>query len=215
MNIYVDGVLKPPADAGLLDGIPAGLQPATAAEDGHVVTYVHASGDLELKPGGGGGFANPMTSVGDMIVGGVAGAPARLAAGSAGYILRVVSGQPTWRELFVPGTLRPAAASAREGQWYWSTNAAAGLELAVCTHQGGTTYAWVTVPYSVTAAGVAIVQAADVPAQRTALGLGGAAPDLDALSLQLIAQHASGCSRCNSSRRRISARSASLTGRGR
>lgn len=177
MNIYVDGVLTPPADAALLDGIPADLQPAGAGEDGHVVTYVHASGDLELKPAAGGGFANPMTSVGDMIVGGVAGAPARLAAGSAGYIPRIVGGTPVWRELFAPGTsgTRPGAAAAREGQWYWSTNAAAGLELAVCTHQGGTTYAWVTVPYSVTAAGVAIVQAADVPAQRTALGLGGAA----------------------------------------
>ncbi len=124
-----------------------------------------------LTPPSGGGFANPMTTIGDLIAGKAGGAPDRLAAGSAGYILRVVAGQPTWRELFSPGLLaaRPAAAAAREGQWYWATNAAPGLELAVCSHQGGATYAWVTVPYGVTATGAALVQAATAAAARSAL----------------------------------------------
>ena len=37
--------------------------------------------------GGGGGFANPMTTAGDLIVGGTGGAPTRLAAGAAGTFL--------------------------------------------------------------------------------------------------------------------------------
>jgi hypothetical protein len=114
-----------------------------------------------------------MTNAGDMIVGGVAGAPARLAAGSAGYIQRIVAGTPVWRELSSAGLVgvRPNPVATREGQWYWSTNAAAGQELAVCTHQGGSTYAWVTVPYGVTSTGVALVQAADAAAARTAIAI--------------------------------------------
>ena len=44
----------------------------------------------------GGGISNPMTAVGDMIVGGTSGAPARLAAGTNGYVLTIVSGTPAW-----------------------------------------------------------------------------------------------------------------------
>lgn len=43
-----------------------------------------------IQPGGsgdGGGFTNPMTTAGDLIVGGTAGAPTRLAAGAAGTFL--------------------------------------------------------------------------------------------------------------------------------
>ncbi|MBR8344645.1 hypothetical protein [Burkholderia ambifaria] len=43
-----------------------------------------------------GGLANPMTTAGDIIVGGTAGAPARLGVGSAGQVLTVVSGAPAW-----------------------------------------------------------------------------------------------------------------------
>ena len=182
MNIYIDGVLTPPADAGSLDGIPAALQPVGPGEDGHVVTYVHASGDLELKPGGGGGMVNPMNAVGNLIVGGpVVGGiatPTRLAIGPAGYILRSVAGAPAWREISAAGTAvaRPTpAAAVREGQTYWSTDAAAGQQLSICLHQGGPTYAWETLAYGVTATGAALVQAADAAAARTAIGLGGAA----------------------------------------
>jgi len=180
VNLYVDGVLTPPADAGSLDGVPAALQPVGPAVDGYVVTYDDATGDLELQPGGGGGMTNPMTTIGDLIAALPGGVPTRLAAGSAGYILRVVAGQPTWRELFVAGTsgARPGAAAAREGQWYWSTDAVVGLELAVCAHKGGPTYAWVTVPYGVTSTGVALVQAATAAAARAAIGAGQGLPNL-------------------------------------
>jgi len=45
---------------------------------------------------GSGGFTNPMTSVGDIIVGGTAGAAARLAIGATNTILNVASGTPAW-----------------------------------------------------------------------------------------------------------------------
>ncbi len=39
---------------------------------------------------------NPMTTAGDMIVGGTAGAPTRLAKGTDGKVLTMVSGSPAW-----------------------------------------------------------------------------------------------------------------------
>lgn len=45
---------------------------------------------------GGGGMANPMTTAGDIIIGGASGSPARLAAGTNGYVLTIASGAPTW-----------------------------------------------------------------------------------------------------------------------
>lgn len=42
------------------------------------------------------GFANPMEATGDLIVGGTAGAPERLAIGTAGHVLTVVDGAPAW-----------------------------------------------------------------------------------------------------------------------
>lgn len=154
MNIYVDGVLTPPADAGSLDGIPASFpHPPTAAEDGYVVTYVNANGDLELQPGGGGGMLNPMTAVGNLIVGGaVSGGiatPVPLAIGTGGYVLRSVAGNPAWREISAAGLLkdRAAAAAVREGQTYWATNAATGQQLSICLHKGGATYEWENLAY--------------------------------------------------------------------
>ena len=46
--------------------------------------------------GAGGGFANPMTAVGDIIVGGVSGAATRLAATTNGWVLTLASGTPAW-----------------------------------------------------------------------------------------------------------------------
>ncbi|MDX4957939.1 DUF4249 domain-containing protein [Delftia acidovorans] len=46
--------------------------------------------------GSGGGFANPMTAVGDIIVGGTDGDPMRLSAGATGDVLQIVAGQPAW-----------------------------------------------------------------------------------------------------------------------
>lgn len=42
------------------------------------------------------GMTNPMTAAGDLIVGGSAGAPTRLAAGSNGQVLGISSGVPAW-----------------------------------------------------------------------------------------------------------------------
>lgn len=42
------------------------------------------------------GFANPMTAPGDLIVGGVAGTPTRLAVGGEGKVLTVIAGVPAW-----------------------------------------------------------------------------------------------------------------------
>ena len=55
--------------------------------------------------GGGGGMSNPMTTLGDIIAGGAAGAPGRLAIGSSGQILSVVSGGPGWTTPSGGGTL--------------------------------------------------------------------------------------------------------------
>lgn len=42
------------------------------------------------------GFANPMTTAGDIITGGASGAAQRLAVGTEGYVLKVASGVPAW-----------------------------------------------------------------------------------------------------------------------
>lgn len=52
--------------------------------------------DTDVDSIAGGGMSNPMTTLGDIIRGATAGAPQRLAVGSAGQILTVVSGEPTW-----------------------------------------------------------------------------------------------------------------------
>lgn len=50
----------------------------------------------DLGGGGGGGMTNPMTTAGDLIYGGVAGAPTRLGIGSNGQVLTLVAGLPAW-----------------------------------------------------------------------------------------------------------------------
>lgn len=45
---------------------------------------------------GGGGMINPMTATGDIIYGGVAGIPTRLAAATNGWVLTLVAGVPSW-----------------------------------------------------------------------------------------------------------------------
>lgn len=50
--------------------------------------------------GGGSGMTNPMTTVGDLVVGGTSGTPARLAASTASYVLTSNGAgvAPTWQE---------------------------------------------------------------------------------------------------------------------
>lgn len=66
---------------------------------------------LPIMPGAE-GMENPMTTAGDVIVGGSAGAPARLAAGDNGKVLTVTAGTPAWE---TPATFTlPAALAADE-----------------------------------------------------------------------------------------------------
>lgn len=48
--------------------------------------------------GGAGGMANPMTTAGDLIAGGVGGGPTRLGVGPDGQYLRTVAGAPAWSD---------------------------------------------------------------------------------------------------------------------
>lgn len=81
--------------AGLTD-----VDESTAPTDGQALVYNSASS--KWKPGtvasggGGSGLANPMTAAGDLIVGGAAGAPARLGKGADGQILQLAGGVPLW-----------------------------------------------------------------------------------------------------------------------
>lgn len=64
---------------------------------------------------GAGGFVNPMTAAGDLIDGGTAGAAQRLAIGSNGQFLQVVTGAPAWATPadFAPSGLTGATAASR------------------------------------------------------------------------------------------------------
>lgn len=53
---------------------------------------------------GGGGFANPMTTAGDIIIENAVPAPARLAIGSAGQVLGVSGGLPAWEAGAIGGS---------------------------------------------------------------------------------------------------------------
>lgn len=58
--------------------------------DGSVVAVSTLAADLAGK------VSNPMTSLGDIIAAGAAGAPGRLAIGSGGQVLTVTGGVPAW-----------------------------------------------------------------------------------------------------------------------
>src|SRR5208337_3842807 len=66
---------------------------------GSNITITPAAGSITIaSTGGGGGTTNPMTTAGDIIVGGSSGTPTRLAiGGTAGEVLTVVSGAPAWQ----------------------------------------------------------------------------------------------------------------------
>lgn len=80
---------------GGASGTPARLGKGTALQ----VLRVNAAGTaLEYADpaGGGGGMTNPMTTAGDIIVGGASGVPSRLAKGTDGQVLTLVSGSLVW-----------------------------------------------------------------------------------------------------------------------
>lgn len=72
-----------------LQGIPVS---ATDPTEGQVLKAVSGT----WMPAADVGFANPMTTAEDLIKGGVSGAPARLAVGTTGTVLKVVAGVVAW-----------------------------------------------------------------------------------------------------------------------
>ncbi|HET8625907.1 MAG TPA: hypothetical protein VFL91_00705 [Thermomicrobiales bacterium] len=96
MTVEDEGAALPPRAA--LDFVGAGVAATDdQANDRTVVTIP-------------GGLTNPMTAAGDLIDGGVAGAPQRLAAGSAGQVLTVVNGAP-----FLAAPSAPSLSTAATG----------------------------------------------------------------------------------------------------
>ena len=61
-------------------------------EGAGVVTIITGGG------AGGGDMNNPMTTAGDIIIGGASGTPVRLGIGTEGQVLTIVSGVPTWAD---------------------------------------------------------------------------------------------------------------------
>ena len=74
------------------------------------VVYSYNGSAWVQQPGG--GMTNPMTTAGDMIIGGVSGSPTRLAAGTDGYVMTMADGSPVWQAPsgggFTGGTLSTA-----------------------------------------------------------------------------------------------------------
>ena len=93
LTIAVTGITSYPGDEAIQDMIASFLVAGT----GITFTYDDTANTLTIAAtGGGGGMTNPMTAAGDLIVGGTGGAPERLAVGSEGQVLTVVSGAPAW-----------------------------------------------------------------------------------------------------------------------
>lgn len=77
--------------------------PSTPASN-KVVLYAKSDGRMyskddagtETQLGTSSGMSNPMTTAGDIIIGGSSGTPTHLPIGSSGQVLKVVSGAPAW-----------------------------------------------------------------------------------------------------------------------
>ena len=63
---------------------------------GHGLTFTTAGLTSLTLPTSGTLVANPMSAAGDLIIGGTAGAPSRLAATTNGYVLTLSAGAPVW-----------------------------------------------------------------------------------------------------------------------
>lgn len=101
--------------------------------------------DPNFNPGapliGGGGFTNPMTTAGDMIVGGASGTPARLAKGTALQVLRMNAGATAeeWATLttaaptpsWIPLSATVFTVAAAAGAFPAGINAIGGSPLAI------------------------------------------------------------------------------------
>ena len=76
--------------------IPADKVGSADSVDKGKVVSVDANGNYELTTPSSSGMTNPMTTAGDIIVGGSSGTPERLAKGTDGQVLKMVSGSPAW-----------------------------------------------------------------------------------------------------------------------
>lgn len=81
---------------GLLSVRPAAGTPGSIYYATDTATLYRDNGSSWDSIEGAGGLANPMTTAGDIITGGVSGAPQRLAVASDGDVLTLVSGAPAW-----------------------------------------------------------------------------------------------------------------------
>ena len=76
----------------------------------------------------GSALTNPMTTVGDLIIGGAFGAPTRLGVGSTSQVLTVVSGAPAWTAGFTPGSVAaPSSISISNSTYDASGNMSASM----------------------------------------------------------------------------------------
>ncbi|MCY1296853.1 hypothetical protein D9M70_462650 [compost metagenome] len=113
---------------------PAGICAATA-DQGALADSAVQPDDLD------GLMSNPMSAAGDMIVGGASGAPARVPAGAAGYVLTMVGGAPAWAApagggsapapvVPVTGTARTVGVADAGAYLRWTNTAAKTLTVA-------------------------------------------------------------------------------------
>jgi hypothetical protein len=72
-----------------------GLVPAPSAGDSAAGKFLKADGTFAVPPAAS-GMSNPLTTAGDLLVGGASGTPSRLGIGSAGQVLQVVDGVAAW-----------------------------------------------------------------------------------------------------------------------
>lgn len=76
-------------------GGSVGLVPAPTSGSAAAGKFLKADGTWAVPPAAS-GMSNPMTTVGDIIVGGASGVASRLGVGSQGQILMAASGAPAW-----------------------------------------------------------------------------------------------------------------------
>lgn len=90
--------------------------------------------------GSGGGMTNPMTTAGDIIIGGASGTPTRLAAGTNAYVLTMVAGAPAWAAAgggggltnFTEGVNSSSPNATVPVVYLNATNAATNVDIAIC-----------------------------------------------------------------------------------
>jgi hypothetical protein len=103
-------VLNPPSLGALLIGQPAVTDKAGWLETGNfgMVLTSQGPGAVPTWEPASGAFANPMTTLGDMIIGGAGGAPTRLPMGPANYVMVSLgpATPPGWQPM-PPGTPGP------------------------------------------------------------------------------------------------------------